>query len=98
LVLEELLTNIISYGYDDDEEHFIEIEFSFDHPNLTMKITNDAKEFNPLSLKDPNVNIALQNRKVGGLGVFLTKKLMDKIEYSRTNNTNILIISKKVNQ
>jgi serine/threonine-protein kinase RsbW len=96
LVLEELFTNIVSYGYEDNLEHTIDMEFSFDRSNLIIKIVDDAKEFNPLLRDDPDIDIPLEDRKIGGLGIFLTKKMMDHVDYSRIDNKNILIISKKI--
>ena len=52
--------------------------------------------FNPLEEKEPDISLSLEERKIGGLGIFLTKKIMDNVEYKYQDNHNILTVSKKV--
>ncbi len=96
LVLEELVTNIIFYGYDDQNEHQIIIRLSMDNRVITIQLEDDGKEFNPLLLADPNIGGTLEERKIGGLGIFFVRKIMDDMAYRREGNKNILTISKNI--
>lgn len=96
LVLEELITNTIFYGYEDQNEHLIKIEMSFENQVITLKIEDDGKEFNPLLMAEPNIELSVQDREIGGLGIHFVRKLMDEVSYSRMNNKNILTLTKRV--
>lgn len=96
LVLEELVTNIIFYGYDDKEVHEISIQLSLDNKVIQLQIEDDGREFNPLLLAEPNIDESIENRKIGGLGIFFVRKIMDHITYERKNNNNILTLTKNI--
>ena len=96
LVLEELVTNIIFYGYDDSTEHEINIRMSFSDRAIEMQIEDDGKEFNPLFYKEPNIDGTIEERKIGGLGIFFVRKIMDNITYQRINNKNVLTLLKNI--
>ena len=96
LVLEELVTNVIFYGYNDKAEHKIIIGFSFDGNIFQMKIEDDAIEFDPLQAADPNIDESIENRKIGGLGIYFVKQFTDSIKYERIENKNILRLSKNI--
>lgn len=97
LVLEEVLTNIIFYGYEDSNTHTIELNISLKNEIIEIEIIDDAKPFNPLERPDPDISQSLDARKIGGLGIFLVKKIMDKAEYIRKADRNILFLQKKIN-
>ena len=94
LVLEELVTNIIFYGYDDKDEHLIHITLANESGTIRIRIEDDAREFNPLLQDEPNVDGALEERKIGGLGIFFVRKIMDEVTYERSGNKNILTLTK----
>ncbi len=96
LALEEAVTNVINYAFEDDNEHLIKLDFSLKNRELKITITDDGIEFNPLLKEDPNTELSLEERKIGGLGIFFVKKIMDNIDYERINNKNILTLIKKV--
>lgn len=97
LCLDELFTNIISYGYKEDASKIIDLELSADKENMTAVIRDCAPKFDPLKdVEDPDISAPLGNRDVGGLGIFFTKKTMDKISYKRENGFNILTLSKRL--
>jgi len=95
LALEEVLANIISYGYDDTGEHDILIRFSIQAGELTMEIEDDGRAFNPLDQPAPDLAKPLEERKPGGVGIFLIRKVIDQMEYRRENGKNILTLKKK---
>jgi anti-sigma regulatory factor (Ser/Thr protein kinase) len=97
LALDELFTNIISYAYKDQSEHFVRIDISCQNDMLTIRIEDDGQPFNPTTADSPDVKCILEDRDVGGLGIFLIKKVMDSITYQRVNGKNLLILKKAVN-
>lgn len=97
LVLEEMISNIIFYGYDDKEQHQIEICFQREENGLHIRIMDEAGEFNPMEAPDPaDLEKPAEERVVGGLGIHLMKNIMDRIEYKRENEKNILNLYKKI--
>ena len=95
LALDEILTNVISYGYKDDNEHLIIIRFSLKDEELIAEVEDDGQPFNPLGAPEPDTDKPLQERQIGGLGIHLVRNLMDKLEYRRQENRNILVMKKK---
>jgi len=95
LALDEILTNIISYGYSDTEEHIIDIRYSLQQDFLKLEITDDSNPYDPSNAPEPDINASLENRKIGGLGIYLIKNMMDDIKYSSENGKNTLVLTKK---
>jgi anti-sigma regulatory factor (Ser/Thr protein kinase) len=96
LAFEELLSNIIFYGYDDESIHEIEILFSVNAEKFSVTIKDDGKEFNPLSRAEPDTSLSVDERKIGGLGIHLVRNLMDKVEYQRDGEFNMFHFSKNL--
>lgn len=96
LALEELVTNIISYSYDDNSEHLITVTFARRGDLITVTITDDGLPFNPLDHPAPTKNNTIEELEPGGLGIHLIKKLTDSLHYSRHKNFNIVTITKKI--
>ena len=93
LVLEELVLNIIDYGFDDGGEHELEVVLTSEDDALTIEITDDGFPFNPLTdPKTPDVNAPLEDRPVGGLGVHLVRTMMDEMHYRRDQGKNHLTL------
>jgi anti-sigma regulatory factor (Ser/Thr protein kinase) len=96
LCLEELVTNVIFYGYEDQKEHSIEVSLNLVSGILILQIIDDGKEFDPTHLPEPNLDIPLEERKIGGLGIHLVRNYVDSMEYKREDGQNVLTIKKKV--
>jgi serine/threonine-protein kinase RsbW len=98
LALDELITNIISYGYLDDNEHQICLDISIRQGRLTMRLIDDAKPFNPLEAPPAETHLPIEQRKcqIGGLGIEIVRKIMDRISYERLDEKNILTMEKKI--
>jgi phosphoserine phosphatase RsbU/P len=94
--LDEILTNVISYAYSDGAEHSIIARFSLEQGRLTIAVEDDGRPFNPLNAAEPDTKQLLAERQVGGLGIYLVRKLIDELEYRRQNNKNILVMRLKV--
>lgn len=96
LVLEELVTNIIFYGYDDKDEHEIKINFSYKNKIIKVQIEDDGRQFDPLQAPEPNIDKTIEERNIGGLGIHFVRKLMDDINYQRLDNKNRLTLTKQI--
>jgi serine/threonine-protein kinase RsbW len=96
LALDELFTNIISYGFQDQSEHFIRVNISADQDVLTVVLEDDGMAFNPVARIPPEVPCTLDECKVGGLGIHLVKNLMDEIVYERRAGMNVLTLKKSI--
>jgi sigma-B regulation protein RsbU (phosphoserine phosphatase) len=96
LALDELVTNIISYGYADAAEHQIVLWLSFRNGQLRAEIEDDGKPFNPLEAPKPDLSKPLDERPIGGLGIHLLTTMMDGVEYRRQEGKNRLILTKLV--
>ena len=98
LALDELLTNVVSYAYEYKEGGEIEISYKIadDPRSITLSIADEGKAFNPLETEDPDLALDVSERKIGGLGIFLVKNVMDEIDYRRENERNILTIKKNI--
>ncbi|MPN18347.1 hypothetical protein SDC9_165707 [bioreactor metagenome] len=96
LAIEELVANTIQYGYPTGMEDIISIEAIQSANVLTFIIQDAGVEFDPTVVPEADINLNLEQRKIGGLGLFLAKKNMDEITYKRINNKNILTLKKHI--
>lgn len=90
LALDEILTNVISYAFADGKSHAIEIHLACSDGYLTALVSDDGAPFDPLSQPAPDVHVPVEQRKIGGLGIHLLRKLMDRADYQRRDGRNIL--------
>ena len=98
LALDELFTNIISYGFDDAEEHVIEITIDVKPEQVVLRVEDDGVPFNIVEVSEPPAACSVENCKIGGLGIHLIKNLMDEICYQRCGSRNVLIMKKNIPQ
>ena len=97
LVLDELLTNLISYGYPDGQQHLIRLRLSLANDRLTAVLIDDALPFDPLSEAKPAVlEGSLEERPIGGLGLHFVRTLMDEVSYQRAGQYNQLTLVKSI--
>ncbi|MEZ0296721.1 MAG: ATP-binding protein [Candidatus Methylacidiphilales bacterium] len=93
LAVEEMMTNIIKYSYDDTDPHDIHLDISCDTQCATVRLQDDGHEFNPLLAPAPNKDLPIDERPVGGLGIYLVRRMVnDDMMYQRENGWNILTI------
>jgi anti-sigma regulatory factor (Ser/Thr protein kinase) len=92
LCLDELLTNIIKYGYGENINDTISIKFYKMLNSLFIMISDQGNEFNPLTAKIPDINSPLEKREIGGLGVHFVKEMTKSQVYERKNGKNIFTI------
>jgi sigma-B regulation protein RsbU (phosphoserine phosphatase) len=95
LCLDELITNIVSYGYDDDHRHDIHVALTLEDGVLECRIVDDAREYDPfVEAPEPELDAEVDDRPIGGLGVFLVKEFMDRTEYRRDGDRNVVTLWK----
>lgn len=94
LVLEEIITNTISYGYGDELEHYIIVDIYWENKVIKLTVSDDGKPFNPLELAEPDLLIPLEEREEGGLGIHFVKQIMDEVTYQWEDGRNVLTMSK----
>ena len=96
LALEEHLTNILSHGYNDKLEHQIRVWVQLNTPELRVEVEDDGRPFNPLEQPSPDLSQPIEERPVGGLGIYMMRKSLDGMEYRRQAGKNILAMSKRI--
>ena len=97
LILEEIIVNIISYAYENKKNGNIILEGNAVGNNtLQLKIIDFGIPFNLLEAKDPDIELPIEERDAGGLGIFLVKHLVNDIKYERKDNKNILTLIKHI--
>jgi sigma-B regulation protein RsbU (phosphoserine phosphatase) len=96
IAFDELLTNTISYGYEDGEEHEIEIVVTIHGDHLSVVLSDDGAPFNPFTRSAPDTMLSIEEREIGGLGIHLVKNVMDEVKYERKVNRNVLTLIKRI--
>ena len=94
LVTEEIFSNICNYAYEKLGDCKVKLEF--DNNLVDIIFEDSGKKFNPLEKEKPNINGSASERNVGGLGIYMSKNMMDNISYEYKDNKNILKITKKI--
>lgn len=95
LVIEEIFVNIANYAYHPETgPATFCMEFEENPPAILMTFIDSGKPYNPLEKEDPNTSLAIEDRDVGGLGIFLVKKNVDEISYEYSDGKNILHMKK----
>ena len=96
VALDEVLTNIITYGYDDNRVHEIRIRLTVDDDAIEAEVLDDGRPFDPTAIAAPDRSTSLRERRVGGLGMHLVKHLMSEVIYSRSGNHNRLVLKRRL--
>jgi len=96
LSLDELVTNTIAYGYDDQGPHEIRVRLTLANGRLSAEVEDDGRPFNPLTAPQPDLTSAVEDRPVGGLGIHLVRSLMDHVDYRRESGKNHLMMRKQL--
>ncbi len=97
IAVEEVFVNIAHYAYNTDiGKATIRVEISGDPIVIKITFLDNGKPYDPLAKEDPDVTLSAEDRQIGGLGIFMTKKSMDNIQYEYKNGQNILTIEKNL--
>ncbi len=97
LSIEEAVENVVRYAYDGGIG-WLEAGTNLDHDSLllTIELRDAGIPFNPLEQPEPDITAKAEDRDIGGLGIYLCKKLMDTISYRYEDGNNILTMTKKI--
>jgi serine/threonine-protein kinase RsbW len=96
LALEEVFTNIVSYGYIDKAAHWIKITIWRQNGILNVCVEDDGIPFNPLEEEVPDLECPIEDRRIGGLGCHFMRCFMDDVHYERAGNKNVLTMKKSI--
>ncbi|MBS0578807.1 MAG: ATP-binding protein [Proteobacteria bacterium] len=96
LALEEVFMNIVMHGSYPDLIARVELSLLLADGGLTMTVEDDGPPFNPLSLPTPDLDAGLAERRIGGLGVYFVRRMMDAVSYDRVGAQNRLTMSKSL--
>jgi anti-sigma regulatory factor (Ser/Thr protein kinase) len=94
IAVEEIFVNIAQYAYNPAVGGAV-IRVSVGD-EVAIEFEDDGKQYNPLEKVDPDITASVEERDIGGLGIFMVKKIMDAVEYRHDGNKNILLIKKTV--
>ena len=97
VAIEEVFVNVAHYAYGEGEGNMsLGIGFEEESRAITFRMTDKGIPFDPLKKPDPDISLSADEREIGGLGIFITKKTMDSLTYTYENNENILTMIKKI--
>lgn len=96
LALEEAVANIIMYAYPPQEQHIIRLRVTSTDKQLIFLLTDKGASFDPTQVEDVNIDLPLEERPIGGLGIFLIRSIMNEVSYQRLDNENQLIMKKDI--
>ena len=97
VAIEEVFVNVARYAYGGNEGDVkLQIDLSEKDITVIFRISDKGVPFNPLKKPDPDITLTAEEREIGGLGIFITKKTMDNVSYAYENGENILTMTKKI--
>jgi anti-sigma regulatory factor (Ser/Thr protein kinase) len=97
VAIEEVFVNIAHYAYGEGEgDMTLGISFDAESREITFRMIDKGTPFDPLKKPDPDITLSAEEREIGGLGIFITKKTMDSVTYAYENGENILTMIKKI--
>ena len=95
---EEIFVNIASYAYAPGTgEAAVRLEISDEPKTAAITFLDSGKPFDPLAKEDPDVTLSAEEREIGGLGIYMTKKTMDEVLYEYKDGKNVLTLIKRLN-
>jgi len=99
VALDEIFSNIVNYGYSEKPGPIIlHIKECFSPHRVYLSFEDYGVPYNPLEMRDPDTTLSAEERKIGGLGIFMVKKTMDDMKYEYVNHANILTIMKIIGE
>ena len=97
VAIEEVFVNVALFAYPDGEGDVVfGIGYEEDSKKVTFRMSDKGVPFNPLEKPDPDITLSAEERGIGGLGIFITKKTMESVSYAYENNENILTMIKTI--
>jgi serine/threonine-protein kinase RsbW len=96
LALDEVVTNVITHGFENASGQELIAHLTAREGEVTTEVTDKGRAFNPLEAPPPDLTATLGERALGGLGVHLVRSLMDRVEYRREGEKNVLTLRKRI--
>lgn len=95
LALDELFTNVVSYGFDKDSAQQVDMTLELFSDRICATMVDSGRPFDPTKPLDPELGLPLEEKDIGGLGIFLARQYVDDLQYRREGEQNIIILVKK---
>ena len=96
LVLEEAVTNVIMYAYPQEQNEHIYLTAKKQDDRLVFVLTDSGIAFDPTQTPDADITLSADERQIGGLGIFLIRKIMNEVKYERIDDKNVLTLEKEL--
>ncbi|MBO7109233.1 MAG: ATP-binding protein [Prevotella sp.] len=96
LVLEEMVSNVIFYAYPKENDQPIILTATSDDDSISFIITDEGRAFDPTAREDADMSVNPADRQLGGMGIFITRQIMDDVTYQRIDGCNILTMTKRL--
>lgn len=96
VALDELLTNTIVYGYAGRDGGEVTVEAVLRTDRVCVTLTDDGRPFDPLGMAAPDTTLTTQERRIGGLGIHLVRRIMDEVSYHRRADRNVVVLAKRL--
>ncbi len=94
IATDEIFSNIARYAYANGGDANIALEITNKSRLITLTFTDEGKPFDPLTAPEPDITLSAEERKIGGLGIFMVKKMTDEVTYEYKDGKNILRVKK----
>ncbi len=98
VVLDDFLNNIISYAFEDDDEHLIEVSLEVGKRRFIVTISDDGVEFDPFLLSEPDLESDIDDSQIGGLGIHLVRTIMDDFSHRRIDGRNVTTLMMRMDK
>jgi anti-sigma regulatory factor (Ser/Thr protein kinase) len=96
LALDEVVTNVVLYGFEEGNQETVTVQMSVNSAELRCEVVDGGRAFDPLQAPTPDLSAPLQDRELGGLGIHLVRSLMDRVNYRRDGDKNVLTMTKRI--
>jgi serine/threonine-protein kinase RsbW len=95
LALDEIVANVIRHAHGDNGHHEIVVRLEAHHDGVVAEVEDDGVAFNPLEAPPPDVDVPVEQRRIGGLGIHIVRTMMDSVQYRREGERNLLVVHKR---
>jgi serine/threonine-protein kinase RsbW len=96
LALDEMIANVARHAYPEGGEHHFTLQITMSNEEFVARIEDDGVEFNPTEHPNPDLDAPLEERKAGGLGIYLVRQIMTSVQYQRLAGKNVVTLRKKL--
>lgn len=96
LALEEAMTNVVMYAYPDQQDMPITLDYTKEGDTLVFCLRDQGMAFDPTTGGDVDITLSVEDRPIGGLGIFLVKQIMTDVTYQRIGDCNVLTMAKQI--